>query len=95
MAITLSPKSLRLLKYIAAHGGDEADAQLGSEFERVIEKVASRLHRVLLQEQGTPYGDEAAFNAIADYQRALSGEQDPPGVDIAKASTLKSAKRKI
>ena len=44
--------------------------------ERAIEKVASGLHRTLLQEQGTPYGDEAALKSARDYQLALSGETD-------------------
>ena len=73
MAITLSPKSLRLLKYIAAHGGDQADADLGAALERAIEQVAGRLHRSLLQEQGTPYGEDAALKAVADYRVALDG----------------------
>jgi hypothetical protein len=76
MAITLSAQSLRLLKYIAEHGGDEADAQLATALERAIEKVAGQLHRTLLQEQGTPYGDEAALKSARDYELALSGEGD-------------------
>lgn len=82
MAITLSAKSLRLLKYIAEHGGDQADAQLASALETAIEKVASRLHRGLLQEQGTPYGDDASLRSARDYRLALSGEPEPPGVDV-------------
>jgi hypothetical protein len=85
MPITLSPKSLRLLRYIAEHGGDPADEQLASSLERAIEKVARHLHARLLQEQGTPYGESAALKAIADYRLAHSGEPEPAAVDVQMA----------
>ncbi len=85
MPIALSPESLRLLRFIAEHGGDRADEQLASSLERAIEKVASQLHARLLQEQGTPYGEDAALKAIADYRLALSGEPEPAAVDVQMA----------
>lgn len=82
MAITLSAKSLRLLKYIAVHGGDQADEQLATALERAIEKVASQLNKALLQEQGTPYGDEEALKSLHDYRVAVSGEPELQDVDV-------------
>jgi hypothetical protein len=87
MAITLSAKSLRLLKYLADHGGDQADEKLGEALEKAIEKVAARLHRSLLQEQGTPYGDDAALKSANDYGVALTGETEPEDADVKMASS--------
>lgn len=81
MAITLSAKSLRLLKYIAEHGGDQADEQLAAALERAIEKVASQLNKGLLQEQGTPYGDEEALKSLRDYRTAVFGEPELQEID--------------
>jgi hypothetical protein len=87
MAITLSAKSLRLLKYLAEHGGDQADEKFGEALEKAIEKVAAQLHRSLLQEQGTPYGDDAALKSANDYRVALTGEPEPEDVDLEIASS--------
>jgi hypothetical protein len=73
------------LKYLADHGGDQADEKVAKSLEKAIEKVAAQLHRSLLKEQGTPYGDDAALKSANDYRVALTGEPEREVVDVEMA----------